>query len=97
MRKKINQVADQKANIIHGIVKDKDGNLLESAVVIIKDSNGDVMRALKTNQLGQFKTQTAVPNGGYTVEAIKGGQKFDIISVEAFGQPIRPINLIANE
>jgi len=97
MRKKINQVADQKANIIHGIVKDKDGNLLESAVVIIKDSNGDVMRALKTNQLGQFKTQTAIPNGGYTVEAIKGGQKFDIISVEAFGQPIRPINLIANE
>lgn len=97
MRKKTNQVADQKANIIHGIVKDKDGTLLESAVVIIKDSNGDVMRALKTNQLGQFKTQTAVPNGGYTVEAIKGGQKFDIISVEAFGQPIRPINLIANE
>ncbi len=97
MRKKTVQVADQKANIIHGVVKDKDGNLLESAVVIIKDANGDVMRALKTNQLGQFKTQTAVPNGGYTVEAIKGGQKFDIISVEAFGQPIRPINLIANE
>lgn len=97
MRKRTIQVADQKANIIHGVVKDKDGNLLESAVVIIKDANGDVMRALKTNQLGQFKTQTAVPNGGYTVEAIKGGQKFDIISVEAFGQPIRPINLIANE
>lgn len=97
LRKKQNQIADQKSNIIHGIVKNKDGDLLENAVVIIKDANGDVMRALKTNQLGQFKTQTAVPNGGYTVEAIKGGQKFDIISVEAFGQPIRPINLIANE
>lgn len=97
LRKKQTQVSDQRANIIHGIVKDKDGNLVENAVIIIKDSNGDVMRALKTNQLGQFKTQTAVPNGGYTVEAIKGGQKFDIISVEAFGQPIRPINLIANE
>lgn len=97
LRKKQVQVTDKRANIIHGIVKDKDGNLIENAVVIIKDSNGDVIRALKTNQLGQFKTQTTVPNGGYTVEAIKGGQKFDIISVEAFGQPIRPINLIANE
>jgi len=97
LRRKQNQIADQKSNIIHGIVKNKDGDLLENAVVIIKDANGDVMRALKTNQLGQFKTQTAVPNGGYSVEAIKGGQKFDIISVEAFGQQIRPINLIANE
>lgn len=97
LRKKQTQVSDQRANIIHGIAKDKEGRLIENAVIIIKDSNGDVMRALKTNQLGQFKTQTTLPNGSYTVEAIKGGQKFDIISVEAFGQPIRPINLIANE
>jgi hypothetical protein len=84
-------------NVIHGIVKDKNGVLLESAVVMIKDGKGDVVRALKTNKLGQFKTQTALENGKYTIEAIKGGEKFDIISVETRGFPIPAVTLIGKK
>lgn len=81
-------------NVLQGIVKGKTGELLESAVVMIKDSEGDVIRALKTNKLGQFKTQTPLVNGKYTVEAIKAGEKFDIISVSATGTIIPPVKLI---
>jgi len=82
-------------NVISGIVKDKNGNLIEGAVIIIKDVDGDVVRALKTNKLGHFKTQTAVPSGKYTIEAIRGGEKFDIIAVEATGEALDPIYLVS--
>lgn len=82
-------------NVIHGTVKNKASELVEGAVVIIKDKDGDAIRALKTNQLGQFKTQTPLQDGVYTVEAIKGGSKFDIISVEAKGQQLKPLQIIA--
>jgi len=85
------------ANVVSGTVKDKNGQLVDNAVILIKDSGGDVIRALKSNQLGQFKTQSQLTNGKYTIEVIKGGEKFDIISIEATGQPISPLNLIANE
>jgi hypothetical protein len=85
------------ANLISGIVKNKNGELVENAVVIIKDKDGDAIRALKTNQLGQFKTQTAMQNGRYSVEVIKGGMKFDIIAVEARDEVISPLSIIAFE
>ncbi len=92
-----NKKAVVDANLITGTVKNKKGELIDNAVVIIKDKDGDAIRALKTNQLGQFKTQTPMQNGKYTVETIKGGMKFDIISVEAKGQPISPLSIIAFE
>jgi hypothetical protein len=91
------KASPQESNLITGVVKSKTGDLIDSAVVIIKDKDGDAIRALKTNQLGQFRTQTAMQNGKYTVEVIKGGMKFDIISVEAKGQPISPLSIIAFE
>lgn len=87
---------DVNANIISGVVKDKNGKIVDSAVVIIKDKDGDAIRALKTNQLGQFRTQTPMQNGKYTIEIIKGGMKFDIIAVEATGNVISPLSIIAN-
>jgi len=84
-------------NIIYGVVKDKKAQLIEEAVVIIKDAEGDVIRALKTNKLGQFRTQAEVHNGKYTVEAVKGGEKFDIISVEAKGKVLDPVYLVGKE
>lgn len=84
-------------NLIKGVVKNKSGELIDNAVVIIKDKDGDAIRALKTNQLGQFKTQTPMQNGKYTVEVIKGGMKFDIISVEAKGEEINSLSIIAYE
>lgn len=84
-------------NVISGVAKGKDGSLLENAVVIIKDNQGDVISALKTNKLGQFQTQTPIPNGRFTIEVIKGGEKFDIISVELTGELVKPVTIIGKE
>jgi hypothetical protein len=55
-------------NIVTGIVKDKDKNLLPGVLVTVKDKEGVPVRALKTNRLGQFAASTQLPNGVYLVE-----------------------------
>ncbi len=55
-------------NIVTGIVKDKDKNLLPGVLVTVKDKEGMPLRALKTNRLGQFAASTQLPNGTYFVE-----------------------------
>jgi hypothetical protein len=55
-------------NIVTGIVKDKEKNLLPGVLVTVKDKDGVPLRALKTNRLGQFAASTQLPNGTYLVE-----------------------------
>ncbi len=85
-------------NLINGIVKDKNGKLMESVVVIIKDPKDDVVRALKTNQLGQFVITTPVSNGRYKVEITKPDEDspntFEPASVEVKGEVLPPIEFI---
>ncbi len=90
----LNTSDSENINIISGTVKGKSGDLIENAVVLIKDLQGNVSRALKTNKLGQFKTQTPMPNGSYDIHIIKGGENFDIIRVEAVGAEISPVYMI---
>ena len=85
----------QEPNKITGVVKSQTGDLIDSAVVLIKDSDGNVMRALKTNPLGQFTSESPVTNGTYFVEIIKGGHKFDIMKVEAKGNVMSPLYFVA--
>ena len=78
-------------NIVSGVVKDKEGKLLENVVVIIKDQDGDPARALKTNRLGQFAISTPLENGNYTVEVSNRQRTFGIIRVETDGSVPEPI------
>ncbi len=55
-------------NVVTGIVKDGDQNLLPGVLVTIKDKDGVPLRALKTNRLGQFAASTPLTNGTYLVE-----------------------------
>jgi hypothetical protein len=55
-------------NIVTGIIKDKEKNLLPGVLVTVKDKDGVPLRALKTNRLGQFAASTQLPNGVYFVE-----------------------------
>ena len=85
-------VAEKKIpNIISGIVKDKEGKLLENIVVIIKDQDGDPVRALKTNRLGQFAISTSLENGDYMVEVSTKERHFDIMKVVTNGSVLSPI------
>jgi len=81
-------------NIINGYVRGKTGNLIKNAVVIINDSEGSPVRALKTNELGQFAITTAVINGAYTVEVSSDGETFAIMTVDVYGSVLEPLDFV---
>ncbi len=89
------QKPQQDGNIISGVVKDSKGTFIQDAVILIKDDNGNVVRALKTNMLGQFASQSSMENGKYKVEVVKGGLNFDIMVVEAKGLPLNPLYFVS--
>ena len=87
-----------KPNIITGILKSNDGTPMQNMVVIVKNYSGDPVRAFKTNRLGEFSLATPLLNGQYTLEVSKtnnlGNQKFDIISIQANGMVIPPVEIV---
>lgn len=85
-------VIDKKIpNIISGTVKDREGKILENVVVIIKDQDGDPVRALKTNKLGQFAISTPLENSDYTIEVSSKEKYFDIMKITADGSILPPL------
>jgi len=82
-------------NIFTGMVADKRGNLVEGAILEIRDERKIPIRALKTNQLGQFLIVTPLQNGVYEIETEKEGLSFAIIKIEAKGEIIPPIEIRA--
>lgn len=85
--------APTQPNIIAGIIKDKDEKLIERVILEIQDSHGSVVRALRSNKLGQFRIATPLPNDTYQVSAEKDGLEFAIIKMELTGQIIPPIEI----
>lgn len=83
-------------NAINGIVTDQNGKLLQGVVVIIKSSEGQPLRALKTNPLGQFSITTPLDSGTYLVETESGNLTFDTVTVELKGSAISPIIIAAH-
>ncbi len=84
-----------RANILVGMVLDQSGDLVEGAILEIRNSQGIPVRALKTNKIGQFQIATPLENDTYEVEVEKGGLNFDIIKIEAKGEIISPIEIRA--
>jgi len=77
-------------NIISGVVVDTNEKLIEDVVVIIKDRSNRIMRAMKTNILGQFYSRNPLISGLYDIEANKEGYIFDSLTVELKGQVMEP-------
>ena len=87
----------QKPNIVSGIIKDNQGNLLPGVIVTVKDETGMTVRALKTNPVGLFVSATPLINGAYTLE-IEDPQKryqFDIIKISLKGELYSPLEILA--
>jgi hypothetical protein len=55
-------------NIVTGITKDNQGNLLPGVLITVRDHDEVPLRALKTNKLGQFAASTPLPNATYFIE-----------------------------
>lgn len=85
-------------NVVTGIVTKPDGSIAEGLVLMIKGAKGEIVRAFKTNSLGQFSLITPLNNGIYTLEVSKDdksqGMSFDIISVEAKGDVLPPLEIV---
>lgn len=83
-------------NIVNGVVYDKSNKLLEGAVLMIEDKEGEAVRALKTNALGRFKITTPLPNGEYFIKVRKDGENFDRVKVVVDGNVLPPLRIIAS-
>lgn len=86
-------------NVIIGTIKDARGNILPNILVEVKDSDGNPVRAFKTNPLGQFASATPVANGSYIIELedTKKQHAFDTIQINADGQIMMPIEIISHD
>ncbi|MCX6783868.1 MAG: carboxypeptidase regulatory-like domain-containing protein [candidate division WWE3 bacterium] len=82
-------------NVINGVVKDSLGKLIQGVIIIVKDDTGDPLRALKTNDLGEFVVSTPLPNGKYRVTASLPGSKFATMEVIADGRLLPTLNFVS--
>lgn len=84
-------------NVVTGIIKDNQGNLLPGILVTVKDKEDIPVRALKTNKLGQFAASTPLANGVYTIdiEDPKGIHLFDRVRITLNGSVLSPVEVIA--
>ena len=82
-------------NILVGMVLNQGGEIIEGAILEIRNSKGMPMRALKTNKLGQFQIATPLENDLYEIETEKEGYTFDIIKISIKGEVIPPIEIRA--
>lgn len=84
-------------NVVTGIIKDCDNNLLPGVLVTVRDKEGVPLRALKTNKLGQFAASTPLPNNTYVVEIEDPRNRyiFDRAQITLEGQVLPAIEIIA--
>lgn len=80
-------------NVISGLVTDKNGIPVSGAVVVVRDSNGIPVRALKTSKLGQFLSATPLSDGSYSVEVESDYVKFNPLSINLSGSVMPPYSI----
>ncbi|MBD3365932.1 hypothetical protein GF360_01160 [candidate division WWE3 bacterium] len=78
----------QRPNVLSGVVKNRKDEYLENVVVVVKNEEGEPVRALKTDKLGKFLISSPLPNGNYKIEVDKTNEtslSFDIIPFKVEG------------
>ena len=79
-------------NVLAGMVTDRSGTAIESAIVEIIDSVTQIpARALRTNRTGLFQIVTPLKPSSYQVIVEKEGLTFPPVSIVANGKIIQPI------
>ncbi|HLD96525.1 MAG TPA: hypothetical protein VI794_02335 [Patescibacteria group bacterium] len=80
------------ANIIAGVVFDPQGGILDQTLVVVEDEKGNVVRAIKTSELGKFVT-SPLPNGKYAVRVPKTPFSFATMRVELTGKEMEEMEI----
>lgn len=85
------------ANVITGIVKDTEGNLLPNILVTVTNNDGVPVRALKTSKLGQFGASTPLGSGTYFVEIEDPRARFTFsrVQITLSGAVVPALEIIA--
>jgi len=87
--------SDKKFNYVSGYVKEKSGKGLSNVTLIIKDSKFRPVRATRTNNLGAFNITTPLPNGDFSIEAVRSGMNFDNIDFSLDGTDSKVFELVS--
>lgn len=84
-------------NVVTGIIKDFDSNMLPGVLVTVRDKDGIPLRALKTNKLGQFAASTPLPDGTYLIEIEDPRSRyvFDRVQISLNGTLLPAIEIVA--
>lgn len=82
-------------NVINGAVTSNRGVPLENTILVVKDKAGNSIRAMKTNQIGQFIASTPLENETYYLEFERPGYSFDVLEITLDGKVITPIDVHA--
>lgn len=82
-------------NMLLGMIHSADGRILPNAILEILDPEGNTVRAMKTNSLGQFFISTALPDGQYRLETEAEGHTFPVYTLEVNGSVLDPVDIRA--
>lgn len=82
-----------KPNMLIGMVYNSEGSILANAILEIINEQGNTVRALKTNSLGQFYTSTSLPAGNYIIETEYDGLTFPRYQLVTEANVLDPIEI----
>ena len=75
------------------MVLTQDNGLVPGAIVEIQTQEGQIVRAVKTNSLGQFFITTPLENGLYNVVVEKPGMSFVAQQLTLSGELVSPLEI----
>jgi hypothetical protein len=82
-------------NVVVGQVLDQFGQIVEGAILEIKNPDGRPVRALKSNKLGHFMIATPLIAGDYIIQTEKDGFEFEPVTLRVEDKIIPPIAIWA--
>ncbi len=80
-------------NKLVGMVFNQNNDILENTIVEIQNEAGQVVRAVKTNQLGQFTITTPLDNGIYFINLESNDYQFNTYQLELRGERVPPLEI----
>lgn len=84
-----------KPNILYGMVHNAQHKSVSNAIIEILDSSGNTVRAMKTNQLGQFYISMPLKPGDYQIETEAEGSTFPVYTLTTDNTILAPIDIQA--
>lgn len=86
-------------NVVFGHVLDARGKILSHVLVEVLDQNQIPVRAFKTNQAGEFRSATPLPNGNYVIhlQDTLHKQEFSPFPVVLNGSVMQPLIITSSD